>query len=117
MKYDDIKHNPCVHHLRPDATSSHTIQQCHINRDIAKDPKAGKSRSKRKSRKDDKEKEDKHAESLIVNLATDSSRKEKAAWRELNATVPAVPQYLDWSDTHGIAVIIRTEFLQRAPTL
>ena len=26
----------------------------------------------------------KHAESLIVNLATDSSRKEKAAWRELN---------------------------------
>ena len=41
----------------------------------------------------------KHTESLIVNLATDSSRKEKAAWRELNAKVPAVPQYLDCSDT------------------
>ena len=84
-----------------------------------KDPKAGKSKNKRKSRKDGKDKEEaasgsdddaqskdgkgpkfpKHAESLIVNLATDSSRKEKAAWRELNATVPAVPQYLDSSDT------------------
>ena len=79
--------------------SSHTIQQCHINRDIAKDPKADKSRNKRKSRKDDKEKEDaasesddaaskegkgskfpKHTENLIVNLATYLSRKEKAAW-------------------------------------
>ena len=99
MKYDDIKHNPCVHHLRPDGKSSHTLQQCHINRDIAKDPKSGKSRNKRKSRKDDKEKEDaasesddavskegkgskfpNHAESLIVNLATDSSCKEKASW-------------------------------------
>ena len=54
VKYEDIKNNPCVHHLRPDGTSSHTIQQCHINRDIAKDPKAGKSRNKRKSRKDGK---------------------------------------------------------------
>ena len=64
----------------------------------------------RKSRKDGKEKDDaateyddatskegkgskfpKYTESLIVNLATDSSRKEKVAWRELNATVPAVP--------------------------
>ena len=81
-------------------------------------PQSRKSRNKRKSRKDGKEKEDaasesdgatskegkgskvpKHAESLIINLETDSSRKEKAAWRELNATVPAVPQYLDWSDT------------------
>ena len=25
VKYDDIKHNPCVHHLRPDGKSSHTI--------------------------------------------------------------------------------------------
>ena len=99
VTYDDIKNQPCVHHLRPDGTSSHTNQQCHINRDIAKDPKAGKSRNKRKSRKDDKEKEDaasesddtssrerkgskfpKHTESLIVNLAMHSSHKEKAAW-------------------------------------
>ena len=63
VKYDDIKHNPCVHHLRLDGTSSHTLQQCHINRDIAKDPKADKSRNKRKSRKDDKEKEDAASES------------------------------------------------------
>ena len=63
VKYDDIKHNPCVHHLRPDGTKSHTIQQCHINWDISKDPKAGKSRNKRKSRKDGKEKEDAASES------------------------------------------------------
>ena len=78
--------------------SSHTIQQCQINWDIATDPKADKSRNKCKSRKDDKEKEDaalesdgatskegkgskfpKHTESLVVNLETDSTRKEKAA--------------------------------------
>ena len=75
-------------------------------------------RNKRKSRKDGKEKDDaaseydgttskegkgskfpKHIESLIVNLATDSSRKEKAAWRELNAMVQQVPQFLDCSDS------------------
>ena len=60
-----------------------------------------------------------HIESLIVNLTTDLSHKEKAAWRELNAIVPTVPQYLDWSDipSLGIAAIIRTEFLRSAPTL
>ena len=107
-----------MHHLRADGTSSHTNKQCHINRDITKDPKAGKSRNKRKSRMDGKEKDDvasesdgttskegkgskfpKHTESLIANLATDSSRKEKAGWCEFNATVPNVPQFLDWSDT------------------
>ena len=120
VTYEDIKNQPCVHHLKADGTCSHINQQCHINRDIAKDPKAGRPRNKRKCRRDGKEKDDaalesdgttskegkgskfpKHTESLIVNLATDSSRKEKAAWRELNATVPQVPQFLDWSDTLG----------------
>ena len=77
---------------------SHTNQQCHINRDITNDPKAGKPRNKRKSGKEYKEKDDaasesdgttskegkarkipKHTESLIVNLATTSAQKEKAA--------------------------------------
>src|SRR5664279_6624553 len=31
-------------------------------------------------------------------LATPSVQAEKAALRELNATVPAVPQYLNWSE-------------------
>ena len=63
MTYDDIKNQPCVHHLRPDGTCSQMNQQCHINQDIAKDPKAGKSRNKRKYRKDDKEKDDAVSES------------------------------------------------------
>ena len=31
-------------------------------------------------------------------LGTPSVQQEKAALRELNATVPAVPQYLNWSE-------------------
>src|SRR5664279_3908453 len=38
------------------------------------------------------------AESMHTFLGTPSVRQEKAALCELNATVPAVPQYLNWSE-------------------
>ena len=37
-------------------------------------------------------------QSLVCFLGTPTAKEEKAELRELNATVPDVPQYLDWSE-------------------
>jgi hypothetical protein len=121
ITYDDIKDEPCAHHSKL-GKCTHTNRQCRLNDDIKKDPDAGfkAKQFKRKNRKDKKEQKDneesasepedqepKHKRSnkfprvetsLVTFLATPSAKKEKAAWRELNATMPAVPQYLNWSE-------------------
>ena len=40
----------------------------------------------------------KFKQSLVCFLGTPTAKEEKAELRELNATVPDVPQYLDWSE-------------------
>ena len=131
ITYDDIKDEPCAHHSKL-GKCTHTNRQCRLNADIKKDPDAGfkAKQFKRKNRKDKKEQKDneesaseledqepKHKRSnkfprvetsLVTFLATPSAKKEKAAWRELNATMPEVPQYLNWSEhpSHGTATII-----------
>ena len=35
---------------------------------------------------------------MVCFLGTPTAKEEKAELRELNATVPDVPQYLDWSE-------------------
>ena len=37
-------------------------------------------------------------QSLVCFLGTPTAKEEKAELRELNATVPDVPQYLNWSE-------------------
>jgi hypothetical protein len=40
----------------------------------------------------------KTAETYMIFVGPESARAEKAMLKELNAIVPAIPQYLDWSD-------------------
>ena len=58
ITWEMIMDEPCAHHLKVNGKVTHTNRQCHINREAAKHPGAGKPRNKRKARKDDKEKEE-----------------------------------------------------------
>jgi len=121
ITYDDIKDQPCAHHIKL-GKCTHTNRQCRLVNDFKRDPEAGYKpknfkRKGRKERREDKDNDDSSSgteqpeqeqkkgakfprvqESMVTFLATRSAKKEKAVWRELNATMPAVPQYLNWSE-------------------
>ena len=118
VTYDDIKDLPCTYHSKFEKCT-HTNRQCRINEDMKKDPEAGYRASKNNKRKvrkeaakeakaDDSSSSDQGEEpakakkngklprvkeNFVTFLVTPSAKKEKAIWKELNATMPVVPQY------------------------
>jgi hypothetical protein len=117
----EFRDMPCMYHSQNSETSTHSN---HIYRWVNKfknDPEAGykskgKGKAKSKPEKDYMEATDSdegepapkaqgkklypiRKESFHTFLGTESMKARKAALHELNATVPSVPQYLDWSQT------------------
>ena len=113
ITYDDIKDQPCAHHIKL-VKCTHTNRQCRLVNDFKRDPEAGYKpknfkRKGRKERREDKDNDDSSSgteqpeqeqkkgakfprvqESMVTFLATRSAKKEKAVWRELNATMPEI---------------------------
>jgi len=119
LTYDQVKSMPCPIHAGQGKVN-HTLAECRFMDDVKKDPEVGwkpkKMKKAEKARKDDDEdamsvsedeqpkpprKEKKYPKvhgQLVCFLGTPSAKEEKAELRELNATMPAVPQYLNWSE-------------------
>ena len=100
---------------------NHMLSECRFMDDFKKDPTVGwkSKKSKKYDKKDNKDDEDdddmsissdddaaakkkkpypKVKESLVCFVGTPSAKADKAEMRELNATMPDVPQYLNWSE-------------------
>ena len=118
----------CLVHLDANGTSSHTNRTCKFVNDLKADPEAGHKRARRnrprgkgKVKKESKESSDmeedepKQVEKPDVGgksqnpyekkkgvfhtfLGTPTAKAQKSALRALNATVPKVPQYVNWSE-------------------
>jgi hypothetical protein len=119
LTYDQAKALPCPIHASLGKVN-HTLGECRFMEDFKKDPEVGwKSKKSKKAEKTKKEDDDgavsmsedeepklmrkerkypKVHGQLVCFLGTPSAKEEKAEMRELNATVPDVPQYLDWSE-------------------
>src|SRR4051812_49682530 len=100
--FDDMMHAPCKLHSTPSRPSAHTTRQCDFVRRIAKGEALPPPPPPPPQNRGPPQQQNQYPRQDVAYIIFTSESNDKgsrhARSQEVNATMPAVPRYMQWSD-------------------